>query len=144
MPILLFDPVKKVQANIHSGWSGSLKKISKSAIEGMVKEFQSVPKDIVAIIGPAIGKDDFEVEIDVASKFQATFADWPDTIIKKNHIKYLIDLQEINKRILLDNGISSENISIIDFSTYKEKDLLHSYRRDGKEFGLMGLISTLE
>ena len=143
VPILLFDKRKKVQANIHSGWKGTLKKISSRAIFAMKENFASNPKDIIAVIGSAIGKDDFEVEIDVASQFQDIFGDWNDTIVKKNHIKYLIDLQEINKRILLDNGISRENISIIDFSTYKEKEMLHSYRRDGKGFGLMGLISSL-
>lgn len=143
VPILLFDKANKVQANLHSGWSGTLKKISTRAIKAMVQEFRSDPKDILAVIGPAIGKDDFEVEIDVASQFQTTFENWHDTIVKKNDIKYLIDLQVINKRILLDNGLLIENISIIDLSTYKDKDIFHSYRRDGKEFGLMGLISSL-
>ncbi|NMA49374.1 MAG: laccase domain-containing protein, partial [Tissierellia bacterium] len=76
-------------------------------------------------------------------QFKDKFKSWEGTIRKKNNIKYLIDLQEINKRILLDNGITLENITVIDLSTYKDKEILHSYRRDGKEFGLMGLISSL-
>ncbi len=144
VPILLFDPVKKVQANIHSGWSGTLKMISQEAIDILIKKFQSNPKDILAVIGPAILKDDFEVEVDVASQFQDVFSKWPDTVRKKNNIKYLVDLHEINKRLLLEKGIEVENISIINLSTYKEKEIFHSYRRDGKEFGLMGLVSYLK
>lgn len=143
VPILLFDKVKRVQANIHSGWKGTLKEVTSSAITVLKKTFNSNPKNIIAIIGPAIGKDDFEVETDVASQFKDKFKNWEDTIRKKNNIKYLIDLQEINKRILLDNGITLGNITVIDLSTYKDKEILHSYRRDGKEFGLMGLISSL-
>lgn len=144
VPIILFDKVNRVQANIHSGWSGTLKEISSRAIYSMKEAFASNPKDILAIIGPAIGKDDFEVEIDVASQFKDKFTDWQDTTRKKNDVKYLIDLQEINKRILLKNGIEIDNISIVDISTYKEKEILHSYRRDGKDFGLMGLVTSLK
>lgn len=144
VPILLYDKSKKIQANIHSGWSGTLKKISNKAICSMKEAFASDPEDIIAVIGPAIGKEDFEVEIDVASLFIDKFTDWQDTIRKKDDIKYLIDLQEINKRILLENGIRIENLTIIDLSTYKEKEIFHSYRRDGPEFGLMGLLSSLK
>ncbi|NMA48289.1 MAG: polyphenol oxidase family protein, partial [Tissierellia bacterium] len=93
VPILLFDKVKKVQANIHSGWKGTLKEISKKAISVLKESFNSNPKEIIAIIGPAIGKDDFEVEIDVANQFKDKFKDWKDTVRKKNDIKYLINLQ---------------------------------------------------
>ncbi|MDY0235888.1 MAG: peptidoglycan editing factor PgeF [Gudongella sp.] len=144
VPILLFDKTNKVMANIHSGWKGTLKEITKQAIYVMKRSFNSDPKDIVAVIGPAIGRDDFEVQIDVASQFKDKFIDWEDTIRKKNEIKYLIDLQEINKRILLDSGIQEKNLSIIDLSTYKEKEIFHSFRRDGEKFGLMGLVSVLK
>ena len=144
VPIILFDKINRVQANIHSGWSGTLKEVSSRAIYSMKEAFNSNPKDILAIIGPAIGKDDFEVEIDVASQFKDKFTDWQDTLRKKNDIKYLIDLHEINKRILLKNGIKIENISIVGMSTYKENEILHSYRREGENFGLMGLITSLK
>ncbi len=143
VPILLFDKVKKVQANIHSGWKGTLKEITSKAVSVMKESFNSSPKNIIAIIGPAIGKDDFEVEIDVANQFKDKFKDWKDTVRKKNDIKYLINLQEINKRMLLECKIEIENLTVVDFSTYKDNKLFHSYRRDGEKFGLMGIISNL-
>lgn len=144
VPIILFDKINRVHANIHSGWKGTLIEITKQAIYAMNKTFNSDPKDIIAVIGPAIGKGDFEVQIDVESQFRDKFPDWEDTIIKKNDIKYLIDLQEINKRILLESGIQKENLTIIDLSTFNEEEILHSFRRDGDKFGLMGLISMVE
>ena len=142
-PIILFDPIKRVQANIHSGWKGTLKRIGANGVNKMVKEYGSHPKDIIAIIGPTIGKDHFEVESDVMTQFSEEFDFHQEIIKRKNDIKYLIDLPITNRRILLNEGIKEENITQIDLSTFPNEDLLHSYRRDGADFGLMGAISIL-
>lgn len=142
-PIILYDPIKKVHANIHSGWRGTLKKIGSNGVEVMVNNYNSNPKDIIAILGPSIGKDDFEVDIDVKELFKREFEFNREIIFKKGSTKYLIDLKETNKRILIESGIKEENITIIDLST-KSNSMLHSYRRDKEKFGLMGVITSLE
>ncbi|HHX60106.1 MAG TPA: peptidoglycan editing factor PgeF [Epulopiscium sp.] len=141
-PIILFDSVKKVHGNVHSGWRGTLQRIGKEAVNRMVADYGCNPEHIIAIVGPSIGKDDFEVESDVMQQFQDEF-DFHDQIIRqKDDIKYLIDIQKTNKRILLESGIQEKNITVIDLST-KSNPMLHSYRRDGSEFGLMGCITCL-
>lgn len=141
-PIILFDPVKKVHGNIHSGWKGTLQKIGQEAVKKMVNDYNCNPEHMVAIIGPSIGKDDFEVESDVMHQFRDKFEFHNQIIRKKDDIKYLIDIQETNKRILIESGIREDNITTIDLST-KSNPMLHSYRRDGSEFGLMGCITCL-
>lgn len=141
-PIILFDPVKKVHANVHSGWKGTLQKIVKQAVGQMLADYNCNLEDLIAVIGPSIGKDDFEVELDVASQFQDTFRYHRQIMMRKNESKYLIDIQQTNKRILLGSGIKEENISLIGLST-KSNPMFHSYRRDGDEFGLMGCITCL-
>lgn len=141
-PIILYDPVKKVHSNIHSGWRGTLEEIGGNGVDIMVNQYKSNPKDIIGIIGPSIGKEDFEVDIDVMVKFEDKFELYKDIINKKNEKKYLIDLQKINKNILIDKGIRAENIITVDLSTYSN-DIFHSYRRDGEDFGLMGLITCI-
>ena len=37
---LFFDPVKKVIANVHSGWKGTLQEISVKTLEKMQEEFR--------------------------------------------------------------------------------------------------------
>lgn len=59
MPIYLYDPVKKVIGNVHSGWKGTLQKIAKNAVIKMQEKFNCNPKDIVCIIGPTIRKMPF-------------------------------------------------------------------------------------
>lgn len=141
-PIILFDPVKKVHGNVHSGWKGTLQKIAKEAVEAMVTNYNCKVSDMIAIIGPSIGKDDFEVEADVRNQFRDNFSYHEQVIRQKSQIKYLIDIQEVNKRILLDSGIKDENITTIELST-KSNPMFHSYRRDGQDFGLMACITCL-
>lgn len=142
-PIILFDPIKKIHANIHSGWKGTIQEIANNGVDSMINNYDSSPKDIIAVIGPTIGKDDFEVDIDVMLKFKAKFKSYRDIIKKKNDKKYLIDLQKINKNMLMSIGIEEKNIITIDLSTYSN-DFLHSYRRDRENFGLMGLFTYME
>ena len=142
-PVILYDPVKRVQANVHSGWKGTLLKIGGKAVDKMTAEYGCNPQDIIAVLGPTIGKDDFEVDDDVMIKFKETFDFHKEIIRQKNDTKYLIDLHETSFRILIESGIRSENITIIDLSTFSNGNLLHSYRRDKSEFGLMGAISVL-
>ena len=141
-PIILYDPVKKVHANIHSGWKGTLQRIAANAIDTMKNEYKCQALDIISIIGPTIGKDEFEVDDDVAEQFKKEFGYLENIITKKDKIKSLIDLQEINKNILLENGLEEDNITILDLPTISNY-MLHSYRRDKKEFGLMGVITIL-
>ncbi|MCR3955357.1 MAG: polyphenol oxidase family protein, partial [Gudongella sp.] len=142
VPVILFDPVMMVQGNIHSGWKGTLEKIVENGIQAMVSEYGSSPGDMIAVIGPAIGKDDFLVREDVSSLFKRRFNQWDDLIGQVSDEQYLINLQEINKRILLEMGVGEENITVIDISTYDREDLCHSYRRDRQKYGLMGLFTV--
>jgi len=141
-PIILFDPKKQVHSNIHSGWKGTLQKIGPHGVKLMEEKYGSKAEDIIAILGPSIGREDFEVEIDVMEMFQSTFDFHDEIISRKNEVKYLIDLGKINIELLIKAGIKKENINIIDLSTYSTP-FLHSFRRDGKSFGLMGAITCI-
>ena len=72
---LLYDPVKNVIANVHSGWKGTLKRIVVQAVNKMINEFGSKPKDIICCICPSIRKCHFEVSQDVKELFQNEFGD---------------------------------------------------------------------
>ena len=141
-PILLYDHFKNVQANIHSGWRGTLQKIGANGIDLMKNEYNCDPKDILVVLGPSIEKDDFEVDLDVKELFEDKF-NYKDIIFKKENAKFLIDLKTINKRTLIEKGIKEENIIDINLSTFSNSALLHSYRRDKEKYGLMGLITCL-
>lgn len=142
VPIVLFDRKNKVHANIHSGWKGTLLKIGEKGVNAIKTSFSSKKEDLIALIGPSIGRDDFEVEWDVASRFIEIHGHIPEAVRKKNDRKYLVDLQLINRELLLQAGIHEENIHIIPISTFSDKRF-HSYRRDQVSYGLMGMLTMI-
>ncbi len=61
VPILLYDPVKQVIGIAHAGWQGTFKKVAKEAVDKMTACYGSLPKDILAGIGPSICQQCYEV-----------------------------------------------------------------------------------
>jgi len=132
--ILLYDTKNKVIGNIHSGWKGTLTRISTNAVNMMIKNFDSNPEDIKIYISPSIHKCHFEVGEDVKVLFEKEFNDIniEDFITKgdyKDEQKYYIDTVELNKIILLNLGLKEENIIISDICSVCD-DRIHSYRKD--------------
>lgn len=138
-PIYLFDPVKKVIGNVHSGWRGTANKIGKNAVEKMIDVYNCNPKDIICGIGPTIRKCHFEVDEDVKNIFEKNFPDYEDVIIegeiKEGKQKYYIDTVKINTEMMLEVGLKEENIIDSKICTVCESDLMHSYRKEGSSSG---------
>lgn len=145
--LLFYDPIKKVIANTHSGWKGTLQRISVKTVEKMQKSFGCNPKDIICCICPSIRKCHFEVERDVETMFEKEFSDLGDlsSIIEetKKGIKWHIDTVEINKIILQRAGLKPENILDSGICSVCNKEIIHSYRAEGKEYKLSTAIISL-
>lgn len=136
-PLLFFDPIKEVIANVHSGWKGTVQMIGKNAVEKMIKNYGCNPKDIICCIGPTIRKCHFEVQDDVKDIFYNAFKNIIDInkYITKIKEKYYIDTVEINKQILLKLGLINENIIDSKICTVCDENQIHSYRAHGEEAG---------
>lgn len=136
--MIFFYPIKKVIANIHSGWRGTIQRISKQAILKMQKEYECNPEDIICCICPSIRKCHFEVEEDVKTIFENEFTelDLNNIIEKKSENKWLIDTIKINKEILQNVGLKRENIIDCGICSVCNSDLIHSYRVEKEGYGL--------
>lgn len=75
IPVLLYEPEKRVVAAIHAGWKGTVMHISQKAINVMMQRFSCSPANLHAVIGPGIGPDSFQVGEEVAEYFKN--ADFP-------------------------------------------------------------------
>lgn len=139
-PLLFFDPVKKVIANTHSGWRGTLQRISIKTVEKMKKEFSCNPEDIICCIAPSIRKCHFEVEKDVKDMFETEFQDLEklEEIIEEKipNKKWNIDTVLINQIILQEKGLKKENIIDSGICSVCNSDLIHSYRVEKQGYGL--------
>ena len=69
IPVLMYDPVRRVVAAVHSGWKGTVLKIAAKTLAVMASKYGSRAADILAVIGPGIGPDSFQVGPEVAEAF---------------------------------------------------------------------------
>lgn len=141
-PIIFFDPVKKVQASVHSGWRSTKARIGQVAVRKMQDQFQCQLEDIYAFIGPTIAWDDYEVGQEV---FDA-FADFKsrDKFFKpcKQADKHYLNMGEANYQILLEAGLSPDHIERSSQTTFAD-DSLHSARREGADYLLNALFTQI-
>lgn len=144
--IMFFDLEKKIIANVHSGWKGTLKRISVKAVEKMQKEYGCKPENIIACMCPSIRKCHFEVERDVCELFYNEFQDLDnlENIIEKKGEKWYIDTIMINETILLRAGLIKENIIDSGICSVCNKEIVHSFRAEGIGYGLNTAIITLK
>lgn len=147
-PLLFLDPEKGVQANVHSGWRGTLANISGNCVRSMQAQYHCRPEALWVAIGPHIGREDFEVSEDVRSSFAAAYPELlPYELIRpieNREGKYLIDLCLVICYCLLSSGVVPEHILPCGRSTVSEAGVFHSFRRDKEKFGLMMVISQLD
>lgn len=143
-PLIFCDPVKKVIATSHSGWRGTVQEIGKVTVQKMTSEFGCNPADIIACIGPCISKCCYEVDNPVYDAFtKLTYLDLSTIFYDKGNGKYMLDMVEANRQILLNAGIKEENMDISDLCTNCNCDLLHSHRATKGQRGTIGVIIEL-
>jgi len=126
VPILLYDPVKKVIGAVHAGWRGTMKRILEKTVQKMFAQYGTDPKDVLAFIGPSIGPNCFAVGEDVVSGANASGQG--DFVIKKDN-KTFFDLWASNKAQLLENGVGDENIQVAGICSHCSSEYF-SFRRD--------------
>ncbi len=73
VPIVLADKKRRAVAAIHSGWRGTLLRIAAKALGRMRMEFGTSPQDVIAAIGPSIGRCCYEVGSESRRPFTRSF-----------------------------------------------------------------------
>ena len=146
--LLFYDPVKKVIANTHSGWRGTVKKIAVKTIEKMKKEFGCKPEDIICMICPSIRKCHFEVEKEVKELFEKEFnyLEKIEEIIEESipNKKWKIDTVLINQELLKEAGLKSSNIIDSGICSVCHSNLIHSYRAEKEKYNLNTALIELK
>lgn len=134
--IALYDKNKMIISIVHSGWRGTEKKILRKTLDKLINDFNSDPNDIIAHISPSVCSGNYEVGQEVAELFNSKYS------IPNKNGKFFLDVKKANYDMLLDVGIPKENIDVSTLCSFEETNLLHSYRREGKESGrAIGVIA---
>jgi len=129
LPILLRHKDGIEIAAIHGGW----RPLSKKIIAKTLNEMHSKPSDIIAWLGPCIGRSSFEVGGDVKQIFTQLDSKFDQAFLKKDaihqgEVKYLADLHKIARLQLTSLGINE--ISNLEECTYENTHKYYSYRKD--------------
>lgn len=145
VPLLFYDPQKKVIAMAHSGWRGTAARIGAKMVHFMEKEYGSRAENIIAAVGPSICRKCYEVSEDVAQAFREAFRpeQFPLLFDEKGQGKYQLDLWEANRIILTEAGILPEHLDVTDLCTCCNHDKLFSHRASHGKRGNMGCFMCL-
>jgi YfiH family protein len=143
LPILLSASDGSEVAAIHAGW----KPLANNIITHTVNSMRTSNENIIAWLGPCIGKLAFEVGEEVklaflneSEKFISAFSSISNSSTsqqKKSETKYLADLAMIAKIQLSSLGI--KDIHHLDNCTYSKQQQYFSYRRDN----ITGRMATI-
>ena len=146
--LLFFDPTKRVIANVHSGWRGTLQRISVETINKMKSQYGCNPEDIICCICPSIRKCHFKVHKDVQEPFYNEFKELKEIneiiVPVENENRWSIDTVRINQIILEQVGLKKENIIDCGICSVCNSDLIHSYRVEKEVYGLETALIELK
>ncbi|MBF0509360.1 MAG: peptidoglycan editing factor PgeF [Deltaproteobacteria bacterium] len=121
--VLLYDPVNRVVANVHSGWRGSVAGVVPKTVAVMVTEFGSSTQDLVAGIAPSLGP--------CCAEFKNYHKELPEFFLSFMDRPNYFDFWAITRRQLIQAGLSDINIETSGLCTRCRTDLFFSYRGEG-------------
>ncbi len=119
-PVLLFDPVRRVVAAVHSGWRGSVQNVIACTIGAMENAFGCIPGNILAGIGPSLGP--------CCGEFVHYRGELPERFWKFKDDADRFDFWAISREQLTAEGVPEENIHTSRLCTKCRTDLFFSYR----------------
>ena len=137
VPVLLFDPQKKVIAAVHAGWRGTVAKIVANSVHMMKEKYDCNPKTILAAIGPSISPEVYEVGDEVVQAVRQSIPDAEVVLQMQESGKFHVDLWAANRNVLLECGIPIENIEVLAECSFQSDKKYYSARREGVDTGRM-------
>lgn len=144
-PLFFVDIKQKAIGLAHAGWRGTVGRIGEKVVKKMTELYDTNPADIVAAIGPAISVCCYEVDKPCADNFYAlSDLDSSRFVFPKENGKYMIDLLETNRQILVAAGVKNENITVSDVCTNCNSELLWSHRATKGKRGTMSAFMCIK
>ena len=123
LPVLVYDPAKRIIAGAHGGWKGSLLGIVPLVVHQLAG-LGLRPENLKIWLGPSIHACCYEVGVERSVLF-------PRRSDSERHI----DLVSFNRQLLEKAGVRKENILIDPRCTACASEEFPSYRRNGQKAG---------
>lgn len=135
LPILLFDPKKRVVGAIHGGRQCLIDGIIKNTVNKMIVNFKSSPKDILVCFGPHIRKCHYSLK-------EKTYQGLKKTGFKKYFIrqknnnqkeKVYFDMTKLAFDNFIDLGIKKKNMEDCSVCTFCRPEKYFSFRKQEED-----------
>ena len=120
--VVMYDPVKQVVANVHSGWRGSVDNIIGRGVDVMTSRFGCDPKNIRAGIGPSLGP--------CCAEFVHYNDELPHGFLKYRLGSCHFDFWAISRDQLLEKGLDLHHIETSGICTRCHADRFFSHRHE--------------
>jgi YfiH family protein len=139
-PLIFFDPVQNAVGLTHAGWRGTMKNAAGATVKAMVNQLGCRPRNILAVIGPAIGPCCYEVGQDVITAAAESLASSDSLFVRRNgsadHAHF--DMWEANRQQLLSAGV--EQVVQTGLCTACRTNEFFSHRAEKGKTGRFGVI----
>ena len=144
-PLFFVDTEKRAIGLAHAGWRSTVGRIGEKVIKKMTALYGTDPKNIKAAVGPAISVCCYEVDEPCAANFLSmTDLSVERFVFSKGGGKYMLDLLEANRQILMSAGVPEESITLSDLCTNCNSTLLWSHRATKGHRGTMSAMMCLK
>lgn len=144
VPILLYDPVRRCIAALHSGWRGTALNIAACGVDRMIRDYGCAPEHILAAVGPGISQCCFETHSDVPQAMTRAFGPDAAPFLRPEGEKFRVDLKGIISRCLIRAGLLPEHIAVSPLCTACTPELFWSHRILGNSRGSMAAMIALK
>jgi polyphenol oxidase len=128
VPILMYEPKKKIIATVHAGWQGTVKNIVEKTVQYLAEKFDVDPSLIVAGIGPSIGPCHYQVGEEVISAVKREFSEDYQDLIHQDEEGCFLNLWKANELQLRRNGVKS--VEVAGLCTACDTDTWFSHRAE--------------
>lgn len=139
-PLLFFDPVRGAVGLTHAGWRGTVKNAAGATVTALVERLGCQPKNIIAVIGPAIGPCCYEVGPEVITAVKSALAD-PDRLLIRRSGGVYFDMWAANRQQLAAGGV--EQIIQTNICTACHTDEFFSHRAEAGRTGRFAVMIGL-
>jgi YfiH family protein len=131
VPVLLADKERGVSGALHAGWRGTLAGIAAAGVRAMVRQ-GARPSGIRALLGPSIGPCCYEVDDELARRFERRFERAHTHVHPSDRTgKAYLDLRGIVADQLVVAGLAREGIQKVGPCTKCESGRYFSRRAAG-------------
>ena len=131
---MLYDPVRRVAANVHCGWRGQVQNVLGLAVRRLGAIFGSRPQDLRAAIGPSLGP--------CCAEFRHFRRELPPEFWPYQVRPTYFDLWRLSRDQLLAAGLAPAHLDHAALCTRCLSRDFYSYRRD-RTTGRQGAVIAL-